>query len=330
MVCSTCCASATRCWRSRACARTATRAATTTRPTCCASGPTTRAGPTASSCASGATKTVVWPSANSRKKPGWTATAKSRVPLSDPSELGDDFGGLLDRVRQIAGAAADRRFLPTLDVGYRRITLFDARDQTRVTIDTGLSFGHATEPGVHQSTASVIVEVKSARPMSLTDRLLRDAGLRPQAQMSKYCIGLLACGLWTGASRFGANHRRLGLPAGGACRPVGVPLRRCRHEFSDRSGPGPARAGAAAGLRLLRRPRRRTSSARRSSRTTPGSIPTPSSSSSTTPTPGSRSSTRWTVRRPTCSSPTSAASSTRPPTAARRAAPTACWRRGGW
>lgn len=149
-----------------------------------------------------------------KEKTRVAATAKSRVPLSDPSELGDDFGGLLDRVRQIAGAAADRRFLPTLDVGYRRITLFDARDQTRVTIDTGLSFGHATEPGVHQSTASVIVEVKSARPMSLTDRLLRDAGLRPQAQMSKYCIGLLACGLWTGASRFGANHRRLG------CHPV--------------------------------------------------------------------------------------------------------------
>lgn len=149
-----------------------------------------------------------------KEKTRVAATAKSRVPLSDPSDLGDDFGGLLGRIRQIAGAAADRCFLPTLDVGYRRITLFDARDQTRVTIDTGLSFGHATEPGVHQSTGSVIVEVKSARPMSLTDRLLRDAGLRPQTQMSKYCIGLLACGLWTGASRFGANHRRLD------CQPV--------------------------------------------------------------------------------------------------------------
>jgi hypothetical protein len=149
-----------------------------------------------------------------KEKTRVAATAKSRVPLSDPSVLGDDFGGLLGRIRQIAGAAADRRFVPTLDVRYRRITLFDARDQTRVTIDTGLSFGHPTDPAVHQATASVIVEVKSARPMSLTDRLLRDAGLRPQAQMSKYCIGLLACGLWTGASRFGANHRRLG------CQPV--------------------------------------------------------------------------------------------------------------
>lgn len=149
-----------------------------------------------------------------KEKTRVAATAKSRVPLSDPADLGDDFGGLLGRIRQIAGAAADHRFLPTLDVGYRRITLFDARDQTRVTIDSGLSFGHASDPGVHQGTASVIVEVKSARPMSLTDRLLRDAGLRPQAQMSKYCIGLLACGLWTGSSRFGANHRRLG------CRPV--------------------------------------------------------------------------------------------------------------
>lgn len=150
-----------------------------------------------------------------KEKTRVAATAKSRVALSEPSDPGDDFGGLLGRIRQIAGAAADQRFLPTLDVGYRRITLFDARDQTRVTIDSGLWFGHATDPRVHQGTASVIVEVKSARPMSLTDRLLRDAGLRPQAQMSKYCIGLLACGLWTGSSRFGANHRRLG------CRPVG-------------------------------------------------------------------------------------------------------------
>ncbi|WP_066259460.1 polyphosphate polymerase domain-containing protein [Hydrogenophaga flava] len=162
-----------------------------------------------------------------KEKTRVAATAKSRVPLSDPSALGDDFGGLLDRIRQIAGAAADRRFLPTLDVRYRRITLFDARDQTRVTIDTGLSFEHPTDLRAHQATSSVIVEVKSARPMSLTDRLLRDAGLRPQAQMSKYCIGLLACGLWTGASRFGANHRRLGCQpvaaAALAAAPAGVP-----------------------------------------------------------------------------------------------------------
>lgn len=144
-----------------------------------------------------------------KEKTRVAATAKSRVPLTGPSDLGEDFGGLLGRIRQIAGAAADRPFVPTLDVGYRRITLFDARDQTRLTIDAGLAFSHATDPGVHQATTRVIVEVKSARPMSLTDRLLRDAGLRPQTQMSKYCIGLLACGLWTGSSRFGANHRRL-------------------------------------------------------------------------------------------------------------------------
>lgn len=149
-----------------------------------------------------------------KEKTRVAATAKSRVPLTASSPLGDDFGGLLARIRQIAGSAADRSFVPTLGVRYRRITLFDARDQTRVTIDTGLSFKHASNPLVHQTTSSVIVEVKSARAMSLTDRLLRDAGLRPQAQMSKYCIGLLACGLWEGPSRFAANHRRL------ACRPA--------------------------------------------------------------------------------------------------------------
>lgn len=149
-----------------------------------------------------------------KEKTRVAATAKSRVPLTASSPLGDDFGGLLARIRQIAGSAADRSFLPTLGVRYRRITLFDARDQTRVTIDTGLSFKHASNPLVHQTTSSVIVEVKSARAMSLTDRLLRDTGLRPQAQMSKYCIGLLACGLWEGPSRFAANHRRL------ACRPA--------------------------------------------------------------------------------------------------------------
>ena len=149
-----------------------------------------------------------------KEKTRVAATAKSRVPLTSSSQLGDDFGGLLGRIREIAGAAADRPFVPTLGVRYRRITLFDARDQTRVTIDAGLSFEHAGNPLVHQTTSSVIVEVKSARAMSLTDRLLRDAGLRPQAQMSKYCIGLLACGLWGGPSRFAANHRRL------ACRPA--------------------------------------------------------------------------------------------------------------
>lgn len=150
-----------------------------------------------------------------KEKTRVAATAKSRVPLTASSSLGDDFGGLLARIRQIAGSTVDASFLPTLGVRYRRITLFDARDQTRVTIDTGLSFERAGHPLIHRTTSSVIVEVKSARPMSLTDRLLRDAGLRPQAQMSKYCIGLLACGLWNGPSRFAANHRRL------ACQPAG-------------------------------------------------------------------------------------------------------------
>ena len=149
-----------------------------------------------------------------KEKTRVAATSKLRVPLANLSDLGEDFGGLLGRIRDIGGSVADLAFSPTLHVHYRRITLFDARDHTRVTIDTGLSFGHASDPQVRQTTPSLVVEVKSARSMSLTDRLLRDSGLRPQAQMSKYCIGLLACGVWTGSSRFAANHRRL------RCRPV--------------------------------------------------------------------------------------------------------------
>lgn len=148
-----------------------------------------------------------------KEKTRVSATQKSRVELSSMADLDENFGGLLSRIQEIAGGFVGRTFVPTLDVRYRRVTLFDPRDMTRLTIDTGLSFGLGGASGGVRTTSQTIIEVKSARPMSLSDRLLRDAGLRPQKRISKYCVGMIACGAWTGSSRFRSSLRRLDLCA---------------------------------------------------------------------------------------------------------------------
>lgn len=149
-----------------------------------------------------------------KEKTRVSATLKSRVGLDTLSDLGQDFAGLLTRVQEISGRGVASAFAPTLEVRYRRATLFDPRDMTRLTIDIGLSFGSFGPSPVVQTTSHAIIEVKSARAMSLSDRLLRDAGLRPLKRISKYCVGMVACGGWTGGSRFRSSLRHLNLHPG--------------------------------------------------------------------------------------------------------------------
>ncbi|MBK8463533.1 MAG: polyphosphate polymerase domain-containing protein [Nigerium sp.] len=78
---------------------------------------------------------------------------------------------------------------PALSTRYTRITLLPPEDDTRITLDTGLTWddgiGELTLPGV------VIIETKSGLRPSAIDRLLWQAGHRPQS-LSKYATGTAA------------------------------------------------------------------------------------------------------------------------------------------
>lgn len=78
---------------------------------------------------------------------------------------------------------------PALATRYARITLLPPEEDTRITLDTGLIW----DDGIWELTlpGMVIVETKSGLRPSTVDRLLWQAGHRPQS-LSKYATGMAA------------------------------------------------------------------------------------------------------------------------------------------
>ena len=97
-------------------------------------------------------------------------------------------GSFVDASIGVPGFAA--RLLPVLTTGYRRTTLVDLDDIARVTIDDGLRCVDWSG-GSFTLDDRVIVETKSTRSPSMTDRLLWAAGIRP-SKISKFGTGLAA------------------------------------------------------------------------------------------------------------------------------------------
>lgn len=79
--------------------------------------------------------------------------------------------------------------LPVLTTEYRRSTLIDPNDRTRLTFDRRLRC--TDENGDVASLDAIVVETKSTRAPSAADRWLWQHHVRP-AKISKYCTGLAA------------------------------------------------------------------------------------------------------------------------------------------
>lgn len=120
------------------------------------------------------------------------STVKSRVPyrLDDRANLGPGRG-FVDEVlarRSITCAETDS-LVPTLVTRYRRSTLFLPDTDSRVTIDTGLTWEYDdTSLRLPELT---VVETKTGSTASRMDRLLWSRGHRP-LRISKYATGLAA------------------------------------------------------------------------------------------------------------------------------------------
>jgi hypothetical protein len=108
-------------------------------------------------------------------------TVKHRVPY-----FGEDPG--LAHLLVSAGVATDpRRLVASLNVSYRRTTLFLPSSNARMSIDSGLRWALPGGFGVTPSDLTV-VETKSAG-VTPADRMLWSLGHRPYS-VSKYCVGL--------------------------------------------------------------------------------------------------------------------------------------------
>lgn len=119
-------------------------------------------------------------------------TVKQRIPYDgDLWRLSPEARAYTDEV--LSGAGIDTggfRFVPTLVTSYRRTTLFLPLSDSRVTVDTGLTWTLPDGTGLRTPDRAV-VETKSGRAGSEADRLLWSLGHRPLA-VSKYGTGLAA------------------------------------------------------------------------------------------------------------------------------------------
>ena len=119
-------------------------------------------------------------------------TVKQRIPYDgDLWCLSPEARAYADEV--LAGAGIDSggfRFVPTLVTSYRRTTLFLPASDSRVTVDTGLTWTLPDGTGL-RTPDRTIVETKSGRAGSEADRLLWSLKHRP-VPISKYGTGLAA------------------------------------------------------------------------------------------------------------------------------------------
>lgn len=140
-------------------------------------------------------------------------TAKLRRPMAPehfdshqlPMEL-DDY--LKSVVRTHHQKDLIHRYRKTLQVRYRRTTLIAKAGPERVTLDNGLRFAQ-DQREIALSASLWVVEVKSPKGVSATDRVLKNLGAKPASLCSKYCVGLSLTSPTARSSRFTPTVKKI-------------------------------------------------------------------------------------------------------------------------
>lgn len=134
------------------------------------------------------------------------ATVKERLPRSPEvaGRVDAEARSFLDGVLLEHGIQPPRRLVPVLRTGYRRATLVDPEEGSRLTLDVELSFDgpRARVAGPDR----VVVESKSLAG-GAADRVLAAQGVRP-VSLSKYCAGIALTRPGVRANRWNRILRR--------------------------------------------------------------------------------------------------------------------------
>jgi hypothetical protein len=125
-------------------------------------------------------------------KDGRGMTVKHALPL-DRTAAGEGLtpqmhSFLAEVLRQGYGRQVPAGLATTLTVSYRRSTLTQLGEQTRMTVDSDLQMTTSAGRALLRPDLA-LVETKSLSGRSAADRALRAAGVRP-CSVSKYCAGL--------------------------------------------------------------------------------------------------------------------------------------------
>lgn len=150
-------------------------------------------------------------------------TKKYRVPIT-PEEI--KAGQLSERLRAFMLSTIEKHYGETwgkawlkqlqasIRVDYHRITLVSKQGQERITIDNRIQYSAPfsatpTQPPAQELDPNKwVVEVKSERGRTATDRFLFSLRERPVSQCSKYCMGINLLKLPERNNRFSVVLRR--------------------------------------------------------------------------------------------------------------------------
>lgn len=141
-----------------------------------------------------------------------STTLKKRLRIDAAAvRLDEEALAFIDCCHQEVYEAPFRKQLSgAIHIRYQRYTLVAKDGGERMTLDTGMTFSAG---GVTAAPPSdmFIVETKSARGNGIADKILRSLHVQPTKRVSKYCIGLAACGQVARHNGFLPAMRRLGL-----------------------------------------------------------------------------------------------------------------------
>ena len=141
-----------------------------------------------------------------------STTLKKRLRLgAATSQLDAEALAFIDGCHaEVYGEPFRKQLSGAIHIRYRRYTLVAKDGGERMTLDTAMTF---TAGGVTASPPAdtFIIETKSARGNGIADKILRGLHVQPTKRVSKYCIGLAACGQVLRHNGFLPAMRRLGL-----------------------------------------------------------------------------------------------------------------------
>lgn len=140
-------------------------------------------------------------------------TAKLRRPMAPEHFHAHQLPPELDDYLKSVVKAHHQKELPhsyrkTLQVRYRRTTLIAKAGPERVTLDNRLRFAQDHRE-IALSESLWVVEVKSPKGVSSTDRVLKNLGAKPASLCSKYCVGLSLTSTTARSSRFTPTVKKI-------------------------------------------------------------------------------------------------------------------------
>jgi len=144
-----------------------------------------------------------------KRKASRGLTIKERWLIENNFKLVDlDFTPIHNKLIQAKFTNIYQNLIDTIIVKYSRTTLFHPESNTRITIDSNISFTNNFDKRVLIDDFCIL-EIKAHPNVYTVDRILYRFGIRPVLGLSKYCLGILSLNPDLKKGRFAKAYRML-------------------------------------------------------------------------------------------------------------------------